>query len=39
MEEDFGWALAEAAQEHAKNKEHEVVEVEIRNHERGEVGR
>ena len=41
MEEDFGWALAEGAanagDEDNSNNEHEVVEVEILNHERGEV--
>lgn len=37
MEEDFGWAIAEAAEHHAKDQEHEVVEVEILNHERDEV--
>ena len=37
MEEDFGRAIAEAAEEHASNKEHEVVEVEIINHEQDEV--
>jgi hypothetical protein len=37
MDEDFGRAIAEAAEEHASNKAHEVVEVEIINHERGEV--
>ena len=37
MEEDFGRAIAEAAEEHAKGDDHEVVEVEILNHERGEV--
>jgi len=37
MEEDFGRAIAEAAEEHAKGDEHEVVEVEILNHEQGEV--
>jgi hypothetical protein len=37
MEEDFGRAIAEAAEEHASNKAHEVVEVEIINHEQGEV--
>jgi len=41
MEEDFGWALAEgaanASNEDDSDDEHEVVEVEILNHERGEV--
>jgi len=37
MEEDFGRAIAEAAEEHAKGDDHEVVEVEILNHEQGEV--
>jgi hypothetical protein len=41
MEEDFGWALAEgmriALEEDEEEDEHEVVEVEILNHERGEV--
>jgi hypothetical protein len=37
MEEDFGRAIAEAAEEHASNKAHEVVEVEIINHEQDEV--
>jgi len=37
MEEDFGWSIAEAAEEHAKDGEHEVVEVEILNHKQGEV--
>lgn len=37
MEEDFGWEIAEAAEQHASNKEHEVVEVEIINHEQDEV--
>jgi len=41
MEEDFGWALAEGAanagNEDESDDEHEVVEVEIFNHERGEV--
>ena len=37
MEEDFGRAIAEAAEEHASNKEHEVVEVEIINQEQDEV--
>ena len=37
MEEDFGRAIAKAAEQHASNKEHEVVEVEIINHEQDEV--
>ncbi|GAA0550796.1 hypothetical protein GCM10008994_27130 [Halorubrum ejinorense] len=37
MEEDFGRAIAEAAEEHASNKAHEVVEVKIINHEQDEV--
>ena len=41
MEEDFGWAVAEgianAGDEDDPDDEHEVVEVEILNHERGEV--
>ncbi|WP_049927534.1 hypothetical protein [Halopiger goleimassiliensis] len=37
MEEDFGWAIAEAAQEHTKDEEHEAVEVEIINHDQGKV--
>ncbi|GAA0524813.1 hypothetical protein SAMN04488066_10616 [Halorubrum aquaticum] len=41
MEEDFGWALAEGAasvdDEDEPDDEQEVVEVEILNHERGEV--
>jgi len=41
MEEDFGWALAEGAanagDEGDLDDEHEVVEVEILNHEQGEV--
>ncbi len=37
MDEDFGQAIAEAAEEHASNKEHEVVEVEIIDHEQDEV--
>ena len=41
IEEDFGWALAEGAanagNEDDSDDEHEVVEVEILNHERGEV--
>jgi hypothetical protein len=41
MEEDFGWAVAEgmanASDENDPDNEHEVVEVEIMNHERGEV--
>ena len=41
MEKDFGWALAEGAanavDEDDSDDEHEVVEVEILNHERGEV--
>jgi len=41
MEEDFGWAVAEgianAGDEDAPDDEHEAVEVEILNHERGEV--
>ena len=41
MEEDFGWALAEGAadavDEDEPDDEHEVVEVEILNHERDEV--
>jgi hypothetical protein len=41
MEEDFGWALAEGAanavDEDDSDDQHEVVEVEILNHERGEV--
>jgi len=41
MEKDFGWALAEGAanavDEDDSDDEHEVVEVEILNHEQGEV--
>jgi hypothetical protein len=37
MEEDFGWAVAEAAEEYADNDEQEVIEAEILNHERGDV--
>jgi len=37
MEKDFGWALAEGAANAVDEDEHEVVEVEILNHERGEV--
>jgi hypothetical protein len=41
MEEDFGWALTEgvriALEEDEEEDEHEVVEVEILNHEQGEV--
>jgi hypothetical protein len=41
MEEDFGWAVAEgmanAGDENDPDDEHEVVEVEIMNHKRGEV--
>jgi hypothetical protein len=41
MEKDFGWALAEGAanavDEDDSDEEHKVVEVEILNHERGEV--
>ena len=41
MEKDFGWALADGAanavDEDDSDDEHEVVEVEILNHERGEV--
>jgi hypothetical protein len=41
MEKDFGWAVAEgmanAGDEDDSDDEHEVVEVEILNHERGEV--
>lgn len=37
MEEDFGRALADGAENASDKDEHEVVEVEILNHERGEV--
>jgi hypothetical protein len=37
MEKDFGRALAEGAANAGDEDEHEVVEVEILNHERGEV--
>jgi len=37
MEEDFGWAVAEGAANAGDEDEHEVVKVEILNHERGEV--
>ena len=37
MEEDFGWAVAEGMANAGDEDEHEVVEVEILNHERGEV--
>jgi hypothetical protein len=37
MEEDFGWAVADGVENASGEDEHEVVEVEIVNHERGEV--
>ena len=37
MEEDFGRAVAEGMENASDGDEHEVVEVEILNHERGEV--
>ena len=37
MEKDFGWALAEGVRIALEEDEHEVVEVEILNHEQGEV--
>ncbi|WP_253736340.1 hypothetical protein [Halohasta salina] len=37
MEEDFGWAVAEGAANAGDEDEHEVVGVEILNHQRGEV--
>jgi hypothetical protein len=37
MEEDFGWAVADGVENASGGDEHEVVEVEILNHEQGEV--
>ena len=37
MDEDFGWVIAEGAKEHVKDEKHDIVEVEIINHEQDEV--